>query len=230
MTEQVILEIAVESVTAAQAAERAGADRIELCVDLRNGGITPSAEMMQLARKELKIPIFAIIRPRTGDFVYCAEEMETMRKSITLARESGMDGVVLGALLSDATIDVPRAKELVELARPMPVTFHRAFDECNDLLASLEDVVATGAARVLTSGGAPNALEGMKKLRELVVAAGQRITILPGGGIRPGNFRQVLQGTGAKEMHSGLGTVLPYGTEKVADFEEEVRKLVKEKY
>ncbi len=229
MPDKFLLEIAVESVAAAQAAERAGADRIELCADLSSGGVTPTVDTMRQVRRALKIPIFAMIRPRPGNFAYSAEEFAAMRKSIALAREAGMNGVVLGILLADSRIDVVRSKELVEAALPMETTLHRAFDEVKDLLAALEDVIRTGATRLLTSGGAPAAADGIQSLRELVIRAGKRITILPGGGISPKNFAEVRRGTGAREFHSGLGTVLPYGNTDSWTFEEQVRRLVAEK-
>jgi copper homeostasis protein len=223
-----LLEIAVESIAAAQAAERAGVDRIELCVDLQTGGLTPSGEFMRAARAALRIPIHALIRLRPGDFVCSAEEIIEMSTSITQAREAGMNGIVVGVLNANATIDVRSTKELIDLASPLEATFHRAFDECQDLLQALEDVVLTGASRILTSGGAPNVSTGLPQLKSLVSAADQRIIIMPGGGIRPDNFIEIRQFTGAKEFHSGLGTVLPYGTTDISQFENQVRELVRD--
>ena len=229
MNEQITLEIAVESVAAAQAAERGGADRIELCTSLGCGGLTPSAESMELARSSVTKTIFAMIRPRAGDFCYLPEEFRTMQRGIELAREMKMDGVVLGVLREDLSVDVERTKELVNLARPMKVTFHRAFDECRDLMRALEKVIQTGADRLLTSGGKPDVVAGAESLRELVVAAVERIVIMPGGGITPKNFGFVQQVTGAREFHSGLGQVLEYGSGEVQRFEEAVRKLALQK-
>ena len=171
------------------------------------------------------VPIYSMIRPRPGDFVYAAAELETMKRDIAAAQESGMNGLVLGALHKDRRIDAERTRQLVALARPLPVTFHRAFDECADLLEALEAVIQTGAARVLTSGGAKTALPGAAKLAELVAAAHDRILVLPGAGITHSNIAQVAQKPGAVEFHSGLGTVLPYATRDFAAFETEVRKL-----
>ncbi len=229
MTNTFILEIAVETVAAAEAAERAGADRIELCADLQSGGVTPSLLLMRQVRHALKLPIFTMIRPRTGNYVHSTEELAAMKRSLAVARAEGMDGVVLGILLSDSKIDVPRTKELIECARPIPVTFHRAFDDCPDLQAAMEDAIRTGATRILTSGGAPTAAEGSHNLRLLVEAAGERITIVPGGGISPKNFAAVRQGTGAKEFHSGLGSVVPYGDSDTSLFEKLVGELAAEK-
>jgi copper homeostasis protein len=220
-----ILEIAVESTSAALAAERGGADRIELCSELGVGGLTPSAEAMREARSAVRLPIHAMIRPSGGNFVYNSEEFSGMKASIELAREIGMDGVVLGVLRTNNTVDVQRTKELIDFARPMPVTFHRAFEECVDLPGALEDVIDCGATRILSSGGARNVPEGLVYLQALLRSAGDRIVIIPGGGIQPGNFSEVRSALDAKEYHSGLGTVIPYGAEDWLDFEAAVREL-----
>lgn len=224
------LEITVESVEAARAAERAGADRIELCADLNSGGVTPTAESMQLFHASLRIPVYAMIRPRAGNFVYTAAEVAAMKREIRLAQDSKMDGVVFGLLRADGTVDNERTRELVEFARPLPVTFHRAFDVSADLGKSLEAVISTGAQRILTSGGAHSAPEGALILRSLVEAAGRRIIIMPGAGIRPDNFAEVRRSTGAHEFHAGLGSVLPYGATDYTKFEAQVRAMTKEKY
>jgi len=220
-----LLEISVESLEASLAAERGGADRIELCSDLSAGGITPSAALMHAVRAHLSIPVFAMVRSRSGDFVYSHAEFSEMRRSIANAQESGMDGVVLGVLTKDHRIDVERTRELVELTKPLPVTYHRAFDEAADLGQALEDVIQSGAKRILTSGGAKSALEGVAVLAKLIEAAGERIVIVPGAGIGALNIEQVAQQTGAREFHSGLSAALPYGSKDYKRFEEEVRKL-----
>ena len=148
-----------------------------------------------------------------------------MQRGIVLAREMKMDGVVLGILREDHSVDVERTKELASLARPMEVTFHRAFDECPDIMRALENVIQTGADRILTSGGKPDVVTGAESLRELLAAAGKRIVIIPGGGITLENFGLVRQATGAREFHSGLGKVLEYGSKDTRRFEEQVRKL-----
>ncbi|HKB97891.1 MAG TPA: copper homeostasis protein CutC, partial [Terriglobales bacterium] len=155
MASPYLLEISVATAEAAVAAERGGAHRIELCAELRLGGLTPGEELMRQAREQVRLPIFAMIRPRAGDFVYSTEEIAHMRRAIATAKRLGMDGVVLGLLTEDPRVDVQRTRELVKLAQPLPVTFHRAFDDVADLDAALEDVIETGAARILTSGGAP---------------------------------------------------------------------------
>jgi copper homeostasis protein len=153
MSNRVVLEICVESVDHAVAAERGGAHRIELCSDLSSGGITPSAGLMQTARRQVRIPIHVLIRPRPGDFCYSDSELEIMRNDVLAAKQFGMDGVVLGILQPTARVDIERTRALVDLAHPLPVTFHRAFDASETLEAALEDVIQTGASRVLTSGG-----------------------------------------------------------------------------
>ena len=228
MSRKCLLEISVESLEATLAAARGGADRIELCGNLSAGGITPSAALKHAVRAHLSIPVFAMIRPRAGDFVYSSIEFSEMRRSIADTKESGMDGVVLGVLTKDRRVDVERTRELVEFAKPLPVTYHRAFDETGDLHQALEDVIESGAKRILTSGGAKSALEGAAVLARLVEAAGDRVVIVPGAGISTLNIEQVAQQTGAREFHSGLSAVLPYGNKDYRKFEDEVRKLAKQ--
>jgi copper homeostasis protein len=223
-----LLEISVETLEFALAAERGGADRIELCGNLSVGGITPDAELLRAVRGQVRIPIFSMVRPRGGDFVYSSTEFSEMRRSITDAKESGMDGVVLGVLTKDHRVDVERTRELVEFAKSLPVTYHRAFDEAADLHQALEDVIESGVKRILTSGGAKSALDGAAMLAKLVEAAGKRIVIVPGAGISAANIRQVAQQTRAREFHSGLSTALPYGSHEYKRFEEEVRGLAEQ--
>jgi copper homeostasis protein len=220
-----LLEISVETAEAAVAAERGGAHRIELCAELSLGGLTPGEELMRQARQQVRLPIFAMIRPRAGDFIYSQEEMAQIRRAIATAERLGMDGVVLGLLTEDSRVDVQRTRELVKLAQPLPVTFHRAFDDVADLDAALEDVIETSAARILTSGGAPTAPQGIGALAKLVAAAGNRITIVPGSGVNSSNILEVAQHTQAREFHSGLGTRIPYGSRNDALVEDEVRKM-----
>jgi len=220
-----LLEISVESLEATLAAARGGADRIELCGNLSAGGITPSIALMHAVREHLSIPVFVMIRPRAGDFVYSEAEFSEMQRSIGDAKKSGMDGIVLGVLTKDHRVDVERTRQLVEFAMPLPVTYHRAFDEAADLQQALEDVIQSGAKRILTSGGAKSALEGAAVLGELIEAAGNRIVIVPGAGISALNIEQVAQQTGASEFHSGLSSALPYGSKDYKRFEEEVHKL-----
>jgi len=225
MNRKPLLEISVETLEASKAAERGGANRIELCEDLSVGGITPSTGLLHAVQAQVSVPIFSMIRPRAGDFVYSGAEFSEMRRSITDAKDSGMDGVVLGILTKDHRVDVERTRQLVAFAKPLPVTYHRAFDEAADLRQALEDVIQTGAKRILTSGGAKSALEGAAVLAKLVEAAGQRIVIVPGAGISAANIVEVARRTRAREFHSGLSAVLPYGSSGYKGFEEEVRKL-----
>jgi copper homeostasis protein len=221
----ILLEISVETVEAALGAVRGGAQRIELCADLSAGGLTPDEGLMQRARELVHVPIFTMIRPRAGDFVYSASEFGRMRADIELAKRAQMDGVVLGILTRGRGVDVERTRELVNLARPLAVTFHRAFDEVADLYTGLEEVIETGAERILTSGGAAGAPDGIETLARLVAAAKERNIVLPGGGINAANALQVAKQTGARELHSGLGSVLTYGQKDYKLFENEVRKL-----
>ncbi|HXN51027.1 MAG TPA: copper homeostasis protein CutC [Candidatus Acidoferrum sp.] len=220
-----LLEISVETAEAAVAAERGGAQRIELCTELHLGGLTPGEELMRRVRELVRVPVFAMIRPRAGDFVYSPEEVAHMRRDIAAAKRLGMDGVVLGVLTTDRQVDVERTRGLVKIAQPLPVTFHRAFDDVADLDAALEAVIETGAARILTSGGAPTAPRGLGVLAELVAAACNRITIVPGSGVNALNILEVAQHTHAREFHSALGTRIAYGSYDCSLIEDEVRKM-----
>ena len=224
MTKKILLEISVESVDAAAAAERAGADRIELCADLSAGGLTPDAALIRAVRQQNQIPIFVMIRPRAGDFVYSSSEFAQMKKSVAAAKDSGASGLVFGILKMDRTVDIDRTRKLVELAQPLRVTFHRAFDACPDLAQALGGVLRSGASRILTSGGAASAPEGTDNLATLVAAAGKRVTVVPGSGINAENILQLAAATRAQEFHSGLSSV---HTEDYVQFEKEVRGMVK---
>ena len=221
-----LLEVAVDSLARAEAAERAGAHRLELCANLEAGGLTPSLELIRQVRSAVRLPIHVMVRPRRGDFVYSAQEFAEMKESIKAISGQNVQGIVTGVLLSNGSVDVQRTRELVALARPMQVTFHRAFDETKNLAAALEDIILTGAHRILTSGGAANAQSGASVLRSLIQQARNRITILPGGGLHPGNIAEVAHETGAREVHTGLGGVVAYASENTAAFESAVRDCI----
>jgi copper homeostasis protein len=223
---KILLEISVESVEAAAAAERGRADRIELCSNLSVGGLTPDPALIRAVRQQIQIPIFVMIRPRAGNFAYSPAEFAHMKKCIAEAKDAGADGLVFGILKPNRTVDFENTRELVDLAQPLPVTFHRAFDACPNLSQALEDVVRSGAFRILTSGGAATAPEGANKIAALVALAGERVIIVPGAGINAGNILQIAANTGAREFHSGLSSVFPHPPTDYLQFEKEVRAMV----
>ena len=226
-----IVEICVESLASAIAADRAGADRIELCSNLNVGGTTPPASLIRDVRRALShAKLHVLVRPRPGDFVYAAHEIATMQRSIDEAKTLGADGVVLGVLKDGGRIDVNATHQLTQLARPMAVTFHRAFDRSPDPQRALENVIATGCDRILTAGGAKadgaepvSALDGSAGLRELVRAALNRIIVLAAGGIRAKNVRNLIATTGVAEVHSSRlshaeGTAAAITKQQVQEF------------
>src|SRR4051812_9304364 len=200
---KIIVEICVGDLESALAAGPGGADRVELCDHLEVGGTTPGAGTIAEACRRLAIPVHVLVRPRGGDFVHTEAELAAMRYEIELARKLGAAGVVIGLLKPDATIDREQTAALVDLARPMSVTFHKAFDQTPDLEQSLDTLVALGVDRVLTSGGRPTALEGTEALKRLVEQARGRIAILAGGRLSPKNLPAILAGTGVREVHLG---------------------------
>jgi copper homeostasis protein len=204
MPSSILLEVCVETVASAVAAERGGAHRIELCSNLAVEGVTPTADLIQQVRRHTAVPMHVLIRPRAGDFCYISSEFETMKGDIAAIKELGVNGLVFGILDRKACIDVARTRALVQSARPLSVTFHRAFDACTDLPAALEDVVETGADRILTSGGARSAEEGSPMLARLVKSAAGRVGILACGTIREGNVRKIVEATGVREVHTSL--------------------------
>lgn len=207
-TDRMQLEICVDSVESAIAAERGGAQRVELCSNLLEGGITPSAGLISQVRRRVDIELFVMIRPRGGDFAYTDDEFEVMREDIQQAHKLGADGLVLGVLNQHAQVDVERTRELVDLAQALPVTFHRAVDMTADPAAAVDDVISAGAARILTSGGAPSVLQGLPRVAGMVQAARDRIAIMPGGGLSLETLPRVAEATGASEFHASLRTAV----------------------
>lgn len=200
--QKVILEVAVFSIEAAITAIKAGADRIEFCENPSEGGTTPSYGSLKTLISLTDKPVFPIIRPRGGDFLYTQAEYEVIKADLLLVKELGYPGAVIGLLNEDGSIDVKRTAELVELAAPMQITFHRAFDRCNDPLKGLEDIIHTGCKRILTSGQVPNVVDALPLMKKLVEKAAGRIIILPGSGVRANNCKQIIETTGAIEIHS----------------------------
>ncbi len=205
----IIVEVCVDSVASATAAARGGAARVELCSSLIEGGITPSIGLIETTRAAVSLDLYVMIRPRGGDFLYDADEFEIMRRDIATAKRLGANGVVLGILDVHGHIDVARTRELIADARPLSVTFHRAFDMTPDLFRSLNDVCEMGADRVLTSGGEATSLEGQKVIAQLIRQARGRIVVMPGSAIKPENARSLVDHTGAKEIHVGLRSAIP---------------------
>lgn len=201
-----IFEVCIDSVDGTLAAQQGGAQRVELCADLVEGGVTPSLGQIRLARQAASIGLHVLIRPRGGDFLYSHWEYMTMRDDILAAGESGAQGVVLGILLPDGRVDVERTGRLVEFARPMSVTFHRAIDMSRDPAEALEDLIEVGVDRILTSGCQPTALQGAACIANLVRKSAGRIQIMAGGGITATNLPQLLSSTGVSEIHFSART------------------------
>jgi len=195
------LEICVDSVESAINSQIAGADRVEFCDNLLEGGTTPGYGSIVSARSNLDIGLHVIIRPRGGDFLYSDLEYDIMRRDIEICGENGVDGIVIGILRTGGNIDIERTAKLIEFAYPMPATFHRAFDMCSDPVQGLEDVIDTGCTRLLTSGLKNKAQDGIETIRELVIQAGERIIIMPGGGVDETNVALIITATKVKEIH-----------------------------
>jgi copper homeostasis protein len=195
-----IFEVCTDSLTGVIAARDAGAHRVELCSSLDDGGITPSIGLIELSC-EVGIPVHVLVRPRAGNFVYSGCEMRVMLHDLEAIKKAGASGTVLGVLEQDENLDLERTRELITASRPMSVTFHRAFDVCNDPAGVLEQLIALGVDRVLTSGQAPTALEGAHVIRRLNEQSRGRIVVMAGGGIRAHNVKRVLLETGVTEVH-----------------------------
>jgi copper homeostasis protein len=197
-----ILETIAFNVDSCTKAQTAGAQRIELCDNSGEGGTTPSYGFIKAARQKLHIQLYPIIRPRGGDFLYSDDEFEIIKADIKICKDLGCDGVVIGMLHEDATIDKIRCSQLINLAYPMGVTFHRAFDRVVDMKQALEDVIEIGCERILTSGLYPTAMEGLSNLKELISLSNERIIIMPGSGVRASNIAEIALQTSAVEFHS----------------------------
>jgi len=199
-----ILEVCVNSAISALEAQKGGADRIELCENMHDGGTTPSAGTIRFTRKAIDIGLFVMIRPRGGDFLYSDAEFEIMKEDIRMAKKLGADGMVFGILLPEGRIDKERMKLLADYSRPMSVTCHRAFDMTEDPFLALDELIGIGIDRILTSGQKTSAAEGTELIKELIEKSSGRIIIMPGGGVKEYNIDKLIRQTGAKEIHVQL--------------------------
>jgi copper homeostasis protein len=209
----VLVEACVATVASALAAESAGADRLELCADLVEGGVTPSVGMLMRVRERVRLPLFVLIRPRSGDFLFDGDECEVMLRDIAEAGARGADGVVIGALDPGGRVDEALTRRLAGAARPMAVTFHRAFDLVREPARELETLIGLGVERVLTSGQAPSALLGCEAIAALVAQGMERIAVMAGGGINEANAARIVRETGVREIHLGAGGIRDSGME-----------------
>jgi copper homeostasis protein len=200
----VLLEVCATSVRTACAAERGGGDRIELCANLAVGGVTPDPALLASVLRSVSIPVHVLIRPRPGDFVYTPAEFDSMCRQVEHAKSTGAAGVAIGILLPDGRIDVPRTRALAELAHPLHVTFHRAFDETLNLFDALEDVIRSGADTLLTSGGAPDIVSGAATIARVRELAGVHLQIMAGAGLSVGNLADFVRNTGVFCLHGSF--------------------------
>ena len=207
-----ILEICVFNIATAIAAEKAGADRLELCENYANGGTTPSYGYLKTIREKISIPVFPMIRPRGGDYFHSDDEFSIIKKDVLLCKELGFEGVVFGLLKKDGSIDTNKTKQLIELAYPLEVTFHRAFDRCKNPLQALEEIINCGCNRILTSGQVPNVMDGLELIKQLIQQADERIIIMPGSGLRSNNVLEIKEYTGAIEFHTSARKTISSST------------------
>lgn len=201
MNQNILIEVCVDNAESAITAAKAGADRLELCSALSEGGLTPSKGLIEYVVSHVKIPVFVLIRPRSGDFLYSRAEYDIIKSDIFSAKVAGASGIVIGMLNSDGTIDTCRMKEVINMSNPLPVTFHRAFDMTADTYNSLEKVIEIGCKRILTSGGRLTAAAGSSLIAKLAQKAGDRIIIMPGAGINNRTFSELIEATGCSEYH-----------------------------
>lgn len=220
------LEVIAFNIASCQIAQAAGASRIELCDNPADGGTTPSYGFIKAAREKLRIDLYAMVRPRGGDFLYSDDEFGILKTDVKVCKELGCDGVVIGLLNKDGSVDKERSKQLVDLAYPMGVTFHRAFDRTRNPFEALEEVIETGCARILTSGLAPNCVDGSPLIAELVKRADGRISLMPGSGLRSSNAIKVARATGANEFHTSASVFAGSGMDYVAERMDEDLKTV----
>jgi copper homeostasis protein len=199
---KILFEVCVDSIESSLIAGQSGADRIELCADLNIGGVTPSYGTIKTVLDRLSIPAHVLIRPRSGGFLYTSPEYDVMKQDILFCKEAGARGIVAGILNRDGTIDRTRLQELINLARPMSVTFHRAFDFTRDAIESLELLIEMGVDRILTSGQETDVYSGINMIKKLVEHSSDRIIIMPGGGVNEQNIREIIKSTGVKEIHA----------------------------
>ncbi len=232
-----LLEIIGFNIDSCRLAQAAGANRIELCDNPGDGGTTPSYGFIKKAREVLQIELYCMIRPRGGDFFYTDEEFEIMKNDVLTCKKLGCDGVVIGMLNQDGTVDKDRCKKLIELAYPMGVTYQRAFDRVKDPFAALEDIIETGCERILTSGLVPSCFDGAQLIAQLIQQADERIIIMPGSGLRASNVTDVAKITGATEFHTSarinIDSTMHYTNEAMKENlqtvlvdEEEVKQII----
>ncbi|CCN34791.1 putative Cytoplasmic copper homeostasis protein cutC [Vibrio nigripulchritudo SO65] len=223
------LEVCIDNLESLQNALEGGATRIELCSSLSLGGLTPSAGLMKQASRLSSVPVYAMIRPRQGDFLFNEADVECMLDDIEMAKDAGMDGIVIGALTADGQIDMETCEKLVSAADRMGITFHRAIDQCRDVEQAIERIIELGCERVLTSGQAKDALSGIDMLRKMRDLAGDKLNIMVGAGVNAQNVSQILDETGSSEVHlSGkssrkshmefISSAAQMGSEEVDDF------------
>lgn len=222
---QILFEACVDSLESSIAAQEGGADRLELCADLLEGGITPSAGTIDLVCRNVNIPVMVLIRPRGGDFCYSKYEFEEMKRDIELAKQYNISGVALGILNDDGTIDKERTKKLIQLAHPLKITFHRAFDMTRDPFVALNDLINLDVERILTSGQEVSAYKGIKLIEELVIKSKNKIIIMPGGGINENNAAEIVNRSKVKEIHGSARVKNENG--KITTSAERIRKIKK---
>lgn len=218
-----LLEICAYNIQSCNAAYQAGASRIELCSSPAEGGVTPGYGIIKHVIDKIAIPAYIMVRPRGGDFVYNAEELDIMHADIKQLKQMGCKGVVVGPLTNDGKVNTDELKRMTDLAYPMQVTFHKAFDRVKDPFTALEDIIDAGCNRILTSGLCSTAIEGSELLKQLITLAANRIIIMPGGGVRSTNIRHLADATGATELHSSA--ILPGDTSNMANTAE-IEKMV----